>query len=246
MTLAKKGTRRITVEGIEYCWLVSPDAELNLALVVECVSSKQKIATCVEYGNIISPWLARQAIWYALSKGWHPHNSGQTFCFRFEDITTSDNNLEPLLIRRYREKNYKPVWHLHNLALEQTEVYRGKEKSDDDLDEIPSLYLNNRGEFIVGCRENQIVAIASFRCVSTREAEIERMGVHPDFQRRGYGQQVLEYLEAQAVKLGYKTLSLHMTSIQVAAQRLYVRNCYIESRRKPWRGMERIYFKKQF
>ncbi|GAC1462207.1 MAG: hypothetical protein NVS2B14_09680 [Chamaesiphon sp.] len=61
------------------------------------------------------------------------------------------------------------------------------------------------------------------------------MRVHPDFQRQGYGQQIIEYLEAQAIKLDYKTLYLHTTSIQVAAQRLYEKNGYIETNRRPWR-----------
>lgn len=71
------------------------------------------------------------------------------------------------------------------------------------------------------------------------------MQVHPDFQRCSYGQQMLESLEVSAITLGYKTLSLYINSVQVAAQNLYIKNGYIDNNRKPWRGMERIYFEKQ-
>lgn len=248
MAIAKKGTRQIIVDGVAYRWIVSPDDEPGLGIVVELAESPgEKIITWVEHGNIISPWLVRKAILHALSKGWQPQKPGQGVGFRFEGILEkeADNSELELSLRSYQQEDYQVVWHLHHLALEQNEVHRGEGKWDDDLRNISSFYQEHGGEFVVGCLDKQMIAMGAYRFVSAQEAEIRRMRVHPDFQRRGYGQQLLDYLERHAVKSGFRILTLYTTSIQIAAQRLYVRNGYVEIRRQPWRNMERLYFEKR-
>jgi ribosomal protein S18 acetylase RimI-like enzyme len=47
------------------------------------------------------------------------------------------------------------------------------------------------------------------------------MRVHPDFQGRGFGQTILEALEARARGLGYSILHLETSVLQLAAQKLY-------------------------
>lgn len=59
-------------------------------------------------------------------------------------------------------------------------------------------------------------------------AEISRMRVHPDVQRRGFGQTILQTLEVRASELGFSALHLDTTIQQVAAQGLYVKNGYAE------------------
>ena len=247
MTLPKKGTRRITVEGVDYRYLVSPGDEIGIGIIVEPLNGLgQEIITWIEHGIIISSKLVRQSILSALAKGWNPGNQRQKIEFRFEDIINRTDDSEPLLVLRYYQKeDYKAVLHLHKLALRQGSEDREQEKLNNDLYQIYSNCQGDRDKFIVGCLNNQIVSIGSFKGVSDNEAQIVRMQVHPDFQRRGCGQQMLESLEASAITLGYKTLSLYATSIQIAAQNLYIKNGYIENNRKPWRGMERIYFEKQ-
>jgi GNAT superfamily N-acetyltransferase len=148
-------------------------------------------------------------------------------------------------LRYYQKEDKQIVWQLHNLTAEQASIQRGQGKWDDDLRDISSFYQQQYGEFIVGCIDRQIVAVGGFRRVSEQKAEIRRMMVHPDFQRNGYGQKLLECLEIEAVGSGYKILTLHTTSTQVLAQRLYMRNRYVEMRRQPWHGMERIYWEKK-
>jgi hypothetical protein len=56
MAIAKKGTRLITVDDIEYRWVIQPDDEPGLGIVVECAENPgQRMITWVEHGNIISP-----------------------------------------------------------------------------------------------------------------------------------------------------------------------------------------------
>jgi ribosomal protein S18 acetylase RimI-like enzyme len=244
MALARKGTRKIIVDGIAYRWVVLPDDKPGLRIVVECAdSSGKKVITGVEDRTVISPGLVRTIILHALFKGWQFQKPGQAFGFGVEggfpqDTRDSDSVLS---LRCYPAEDYSSMRHL---ALKHIGLNRGKDQWGDALRQIADFYQDDQGELIVGCIEKQIVAIGVLKRASNPVAEILRIVVHPDFQGRGYGQQLLEYLEAQAMKSGYRTLKLHTTSLQVAAQRLYQRNGYIEIRRQPWRGMERLYFQK--
>jgi len=93
MALAKKGTRLIKVNDVEYRWVVRPDDEPGLGIVVGCADNPgQRMITWVEHGNIISPWLVRKAILHALDRGWHPKQKGKEIVFRFEGIVSREDN----------------------------------------------------------------------------------------------------------------------------------------------------------
>jgi ribosomal protein S18 acetylase RimI-like enzyme len=67
---------------------------------------------------------------------------------------------------------------------------------------------------------------------SADAAEIRRMRVHPDYQRRGLGRLILQRLEARAQALGSRILQLDTTVEQVAARRLYESAGYRETGRR--------------
>src|SRR5947209_4379740 len=113
-----------------------------------------------------------------------------------------------LEIRRYQASDYDEVWNLHVLGLQHVGAYLGTGPWDNDLHQIEQAYLLNRGEFLVGTIDGCIVAMGAFRKTSDERAEIKRMRVHPDFQRRGYGQTILDELEQRAKRAGYTLLHL--------------------------------------
>jgi len=85
MALAKKGTRLMTVEGARYRWVVAPNDEPGLGIVVEAEDSPgQRMVTWVDHGTTISPWLVREAILHALAQGWQPRARGPERVFRFD------------------------------------------------------------------------------------------------------------------------------------------------------------------
>ena len=90
MTLARKGTRHITVDGSRFRYRVAPNDE-GLAIVVEDAKAPaQRMVTWVDHGNIVSPWLVRRAIVDALREGWHPERSGPELTFRFLGLIKKD------------------------------------------------------------------------------------------------------------------------------------------------------------
>ena len=153
---------------------------------------------------------------------------------------------ERLEARQYREADHDEVWALHVLGLQQAGAYAGDGPWDDDLHQIEQVYLNNRGEFLVGTCADRIVAMGAFKRTNDECAEIKRMRVHPDFQRRGFGQIILQELEARAKALGYAVLHLDTSTVQVAAQHLYRKNGFRETgETRVMRGFMDIIFEKR-
>ena len=130
-------------------------------------------------------------------------------------------------IRRYEPTDHEAVWQLHNRALDAVGANAGNGPWDDDLHAIETVYIDNRGEFLVGEFEGRIVAMGALMRTDDHQAQIKRMRTHPEFQRRGFGQQILSALERRAMDLRYARLHLDTTRKQVAAQKLYEKNGYV-------------------
>ena len=148
-----------------------------------------------------------------------------------------------LHIRRYESRDHDQVWELHNVALWQVGAHAGNGPWDEDLHRIEQVYLND-GEFLVGEVDGGIVAMGALRRSGEDSAEIKRMRVHPDHQRRGYGQLILSALEQRARELGYRRLHLDTAVVQTAAQALYLRNGYREVGRTVLAGFDAILYEK--
>lgn len=93
-------------------------------------------------------------------------------------------------IRRYQQADRDAVWALHKMALHNAGVDLGAGPWDDDLAQIEQVYLNPRGEFLIGEISGRIVAMGALRATTETRGEIKRMRVHPDFQHRGLGQMI--------------------------------------------------------
>ncbi len=150
-----------------------------------------------------------------------------------------------LTIRQYEAADHEEVWRLHVLALQEVGAYLGNGPWDDDLHHIEEVYLDNRGDFLIGLLDNRIVAMGALRRTTDERAEIKRMRVYSDVQGRGYGQIILDELEKRAAALGYTTLHLDTSVVQIAAQKLYTKNGYKEVGREMKKELECILFEKQ-
>jgi ribosomal protein S18 acetylase RimI-like enzyme len=148
-------------------------------------------------------------------------------------------------IRQYRSGDEHTVWELHNIALKGTGAHLKDGAWDADLKEIEQVYLEDDGNFIVGVREGEIVAMGALKKTDRRRAEIKRMRVHPNHQRQGYGELILQHLEMDARRLGYKILHLETTKLQIAAQKLYEKNGYERSGGRVVGGLVTIIYEKR-
>ncbi len=149
-----------------------------------------------------------------------------------------------LTIRRYQPADLDDVWELYRIGQHNISVYIQDETWDGDLRDIDQAYLGNSGEFLVGLCEGRIVAIGALQKTSATHAEVRRMRVHPEFQRRGFGRIILAELEARAAHLGYTTLHLVTSLERLAAQKLYLSYGFHEIGRIVYKGIDCILFEK--
>lgn len=113
---------------------------------------------------------------------------------------------------------------------------------DSDLDDIDTVYE----AFLVGELEGELIAMAALREISSEIAELKRMRVHPDQQGQGYGKLLLRRIEELAESGGYRVIQLDTTVKQSAAQGLYEKFGYLETRRETegW-PIETIFYSKR-
>jgi GNAT superfamily N-acetyltransferase len=150
-----------------------------------------------------------------------------------------------LTIRRYQAGDREAVWSLHNLALEEVGAHAGNGPWDEDVRRVEATYLGDGGEFLVGVLEGRVVAMGALRRRSAEVAEVKRMRVHPQVQRRGFGRAILVALERRARELGYVRLVLDTTTLQRAAIALYRDHGYVETGRATVAGFPTLLFAKR-
>ncbi|GAA1509321.1 GNAT family N-acetyltransferase [Sphaerisporangium rubeum] len=148
-------------------------------------------------------------------------------------------------LRRYRWSDLDAVWELHRTCLAQVGIVAGDGVYyEDDMPRIIEIYLADRGEFLVGEVDGRIMAMGALRRVDDETAEVCRLRVHPDFQRRGFATRMLEALEEAAARLGYTWLRGDTTLAQGAALELYRKFGWQEVRREQQGGLMVVYGEK--
>ncbi|MFI6520986.1 GNAT family N-acetyltransferase [Spirillospora sp. NPDC050679] len=174
-------------------------------------------------------------------------------------------SLGDLRLRRYRTPDHATVLALHQEGLAQVGLRPGDGVYyDHDFFRMEEIYLRNDGEFLVGELGGEIVAMGGLRRAdlvpggSARAfggyapggkrlevAEMVRLRVRPDVQRRGYGAGVVRALEERAAEFGYRVLRADTTEFQGPALALYRSFGWQEIRREPIGGIVNIYIEKR-
>jgi ribosomal protein S18 acetylase RimI-like enzyme len=138
---------------------------------------------------------------------------------------------ESLLIRRYQPQDNKVVKELHYAGVAQIDPNANRHDNhfiDSDLDDIEGVYLNH-GDFIVGLQDGEIVAMGAFKKVSSECAEIKRIRIRPDCQRKGYGETIMLKLMELAAEKGYSEVCLDTLTTNIRAQRLFEKCGFVKS-----------------
>jgi ribosomal protein S18 acetylase RimI-like enzyme len=134
-------------------------------------------------------------------------------------------------LRRYEWQDGDAVRDLHRRALATSDADLGPGPWDDDLADVQRVYLDSGGDFVVAVDDGRVLGMGAFRPVDTVVAEIKRMRVDPDHQRRGIGRAILGDLERRARAAGFRRLVLDTTTNQTAALSLYRSAGYRETGR---------------
>ncbi len=159
-------------------------------------------------------------------------------------IMTSDIEIRP-----YREADHEAVVALHERAIRAAGTPPEKLPDTSDMADIDGAYVNAGGAFLVGEHGGEIVAMGGLRPTEKKAsgepndggttAELKRMRVAPDHQRRGFGRAILEALEDAARERGFDRIVLDTADRQDAAP-FYRAQGYQERWRHRWREFELI------
>jgi len=157
----------------------------------------------------------------------------------------TDRKGQPTMtIRRYVPGDHRAVMELHRLALDAAGGYVEDGPWDSDLDNIESEYIDSGGEFLVGEYDGRIVAMGGLKKIDAATAKVRRMRVHPDYQRRGFGEEILRHLEAQALALGISRLALDTSVLLHGAMKFYSRHGYTRTHEEGEGDKRLIYYEK--
>jgi len=144
--------------------------------------------------------------------------------------------------RRYQEADHDGAWSVFAAWTKQLGFENGP--WDDDMHNIPAVYLQPGGEFIIGDVDGRIVALAAYHRESDGRASVHRVGVHPDLQRYGIGRAIMAELESRAREAGITSLHLDTSIGQIAAQKLYTSIGYAEAGHIVQSGVECVLYEK--
>ena len=73
---------------------------------------------------------------------------------------------------------------------------------------------------------------------------LDNVAVSPDYQRRGFGSRLIEFAEAEALRLGFSNIILY-TNVQMTENiDLYRKHGFVETERKQEHGYQRVYMQK--
>jgi len=112
----------------------------------------------------------------------------------------------------------------------------------------PQYLFENIRDYVVIIDESnagRIVACGSLHVLWDDMAEIRSMAIHPDYQKRGLGRRLVEFLKQEAVQLGVKRLFTFTLSEEFFARLGFTRKLRDELPPKVWGECSRCpkYFK---
>jgi ribosomal protein S18 acetylase RimI-like enzyme len=103
--------------------------------------------------------------------------------------------------------------------------------------------LVEAGNAWVGVSGGRVVGVLVIR-PNGAALELENIAVHPSFQGRGYGRELIAFAERRARALGLTEVSLYTNEAMVENLRLYPRLGFVETGRRVEDGYRRVFFRK--
>ena len=118
-----------------------------------------------------------------------------------------------------------------SLHLSENWVHDPKEIIDICESETSNFYLGKIGKYVVA----MATLIKPYDSLSHKTAIIEDLAICKDSQNQGIGDNLVLFLEQEAIVLGASRIELHSSDLRVSAQSLYVKHGYIKVETKLFR-----------
>jgi ribosomal protein S18 acetylase RimI-like enzyme len=145
---------------------------------------------------------------------------------------------------RYQPRYLDSILALHRSAKTGFDVGISDEEEEEDLRKIDEVYINSRGEFLIGLVDGAVAAMGGFQRLSNDSAELRRMRIRTDLQNQGYGSQLLRELEQDAFKSGIRELSFETAKARLLTLEFYRKHGYHETGTGLYGNVETVHFSK--
>jgi len=126
------------------------------------------------------------------------------------------------------ENEYRIAANLFQEYAEWLGIDLGFQKFEDELLSLQTMYGPSQGTIILCKYENEFVACVAVRPIEYKIAELKRMYVKPDFQRKGIGEELLRLSLSFAKNAGYEKARLDTLNTMLPAMNLYIKNGFKE------------------
>ena len=113
-----------------------------------------------------------------------------------------------------------------------------------DLYDISHYYED--GEFYVLLDDgDQIIGTCAYRIKDTTTVELKRLRVKKDLRGKGLGKSFIKFMEDTIKAAGFKTIILNTSIMRESTLKFYEKMGYEVTGKKPYGGIELVYFKKE-
>ena len=126
------------------------------------------------------------------------------------------------------ENEYRIAANLFQEYAEWLGIDLGFQKFEDELLTLQKMYGHPKGTIILCNSDNEYIACVAVRPIDNKIAELKRMYVKPDFQRKGIGEELLRLSLAFAKNAGYEKARLDTLNTMLPAMNLYTKNGFKE------------------
>jgi GNAT superfamily N-acetyltransferase len=145
---------------------------------------------------------------------------------------------------RYRPEFQEPMLALHRSAIEGFVLGMSQQQDEADLVAVEDVYLQSRGEFLLGFIGERLIAMGGFKRLSDDVAELRRMRIARELQGRGYGTHLLRELERRAFQSGIRRLCLDTARRRASTLEFYRKHGYQEIGQGFYGAVETVQFGK--
>ena len=126
------------------------------------------------------------------------------------------------------EEVYRVAATLFKVYAEWLGIDLGFQNFEDELLSLQKMYRPPHGTIILCKDDHEFVACVAVRPIHDKIAELKRMYVKPNFQRKGLGEELLRLSLAFAKNAGYKKARLDTLNTMLPAMSLYKKNGFKE------------------
>jgi ribosomal protein S18 acetylase RimI-like enzyme len=161
-------------------------------------------------------------------------------------MTQDAPSTTPLLIRPFKPEDHDAIVRLNAYGLKAARVPLAQDHyGNADITDLEGTYTTRAGgHMLVGEVDGALIAMGGIRRVGDTTCELLRMRVYPEHQGRGYGSVILEALEEEASRLGYRYVTLITGKDQHPAIDLYLRHGYQIEREETLIGIKSVHMSK--